>query len=122
MTTVRILVPKQGTPGIDTTGVVTLDVTTGRRTQRINLLSAHDFHLSMGDSIKCISGTAVAMIDPGTSAGAFILTTRPPLQNDGKYVTLLQINVHTTRRISRGSVQVMDDMGNINHAVTSTTR
>jgi hypothetical protein len=122
MTLVRILVPKQGTPGIDTAGVVTLDVTTGSRTKRLNLVTAHDLHLNMGDTIKCISGGAVAMIDPGTSAGAYILTARLPLQNTGKYVTLLRINAETTRRISRGNIHVAEDIGNINHAVTATSR
>lgn len=93
-------------------GCATVDVRTKNRTQRMLIAGTTELDLNMGDSIKCILGTTVAYINPGTPAGAYILTSMLPLQNDGKYVTELVLNEHTTRYIHRGKISVAEDMGN----------
>ena len=121
MIKVFIMVSKQIVQGTDAQGIATLDVRTGNRTQRMVVTGTQTFHMNIGDSIKCISGTAVAYINPGTAAGAYILTPKPPLNTNGKYVTLLNITLETTRDIHRGSIHSVEDIGNINRG-TATSR
>jgi hypothetical protein len=58
--------------------IVTIDVMQNGRSERLTVSMVKDLTLKMGVLIRCVSGSAVAMINPGTQAGAFILTTNPP--------------------------------------------
>lgn len=122
MIKVLIMVSKEIAKGTDAPGVAILDVRTGKRTQRLVVTGRQEIHMNIGDSIKCISGTAVAYINPGSPAGAYILTPKPPLNNNGKYKTLLNITLETTRDIHRGSIHSVEDIGNIQLGGTATSR
>jgi hypothetical protein len=103
-------------------GCATIDVRTGNRTQRMMVTGTKDLSLNMGDSIKCVLGAAAAYINPGSPAGAYILTSTLPLQNNGKYVKELVIDANTTRAIHRGSIEVAEDIGNVQMGGTATIR
>jgi hypothetical protein len=109
------------TPG---RGLVTiLDLTTnGEETRRIVVSRTQDIPMNLGDSIKCVSGMAVVLINPGTGAGAYFLCTHPPTPNNGKYLTELEINEETTRIISRGKIVMTNDVGSIMRATGATIR
>lgn len=103
-------------------GCATIDVRTNNRTRRMLITGTQELDLNLGDSIKCVLGTAAAYINPGSPAGAYILTSTLPLQNNGKYVKELVLDANTTRSIDRGSIHVTDDIGNIQLGGTGTVR
>ncbi len=117
MITVRILASMDnGNKG------VTLDVRKSGFVTRMVFMKTEDLQLEMGDAIKCVVGKAFAMINPGTAAGGFVLTTTPSPAANGKEVTLLRINEDTVRSISRGSIQVSSDIGATNTSAEAATR
>ena len=120
MITVRILVI--GTSELKGSKAATIDIKQGSRTNRMVVTSTVDLHLAIGDSIACVFGSAVAMINPGSLSGAYILTTTPPPENNGKYLTVLKIDAETVRHIHRGSIIVSDDISTILTATTAVTR
>lgn len=93
-------------------------------TKRLIISRTQDLDLSIGDTIKCLSGMALVMINPGTPAGAFILCPQIPFGSDfnSKYRTELQINTETTRIVHRGEIEVSKDIGNIIRSTGATTR
>src|SRR5690606_7241859 len=97
-------------------GCATVDVRTNNRTQRMMITATQELDLNIGDPIKCHSGMAAAYINPGSPAGAYILTPNPPLQNNGKYLKELVITDKITLAIPRGSIEVEEDIGNINRS------
>jgi hypothetical protein len=103
-------------------GSATLEVNQNKQKRRLLITATHDLHLNLGDSVKCLVGTAVAMINPGTQARTYILTTTPPLLNDGKHVTMLVLNAETTRLIQRGSISVTEDIGTVLRATSAVSR
>lgn len=120
MVKVRILVSSK--PDNKATSTATIDVKKSGKVQRYNVTSPMDLQLEMGDQIKCIFGTAVALINPGSPAGAYFLTPNPPPNSDGKSLTVLTIDAKTTREIHRGSISVAPDIGNVIRATSDTTR
>lgn len=121
MITVRILVSSN--PDNKASSTATIDVRKRGSVQRHNVTSSMDLRLEMGDAIKCIYGMAVALINPGSPAGAYFLTPNPPPNGDGKYVTVLTINAETTRDRHRGgTIVISEDIGNVMRATSDTTR
>ena len=117
MITVRILVGmNKGTKG------VTLDVRKSGFVVRMVFTKTEDLQLEMGDAIKCVVGNAFAMINPGTAAGGYVLTTTPTPTANGKELTVLRINEETVRSISRGSIQFSSDIGATNTSAEAATR
>ncbi|HLM60037.1 MAG TPA: hypothetical protein VK308_04485, partial [Pyrinomonadaceae bacterium] len=71
----------------------------------LTIAKSQDYKLSFGDTIKCISGTAAVMINPGTPAGTFLLRA--------KINPELEINQETTKILHRGTVTVNHDIGSV---------
>jgi len=107
------------------TSVATLDVypASGSVQWQLTVGKQHDLKLQFGDRIKCVSGAAVVMINPGTIAGAFLLCKKLPAKSDWKFRTELEINDETTRPMHRnGKIEFAKDIGSINRATGATTR
>lgn len=104
--------------------VVTLDVypASGAVQWQLCVAQPHDLKLQTGDRIKCASGAAVVLINPGTQAGAFVLFKTLPSKSDWKFRTELEISDETISHIQRGSIQATKDIGNIIRATSATTR
>lgn len=89
--------------------------------QKVLIVRAQDFSMNFGDRIRSIAGTAVVMINPGTKAGAFILSAQAP-NNNWKHRTELEINEETTRILNRGAVSKVEDIGNLTRGTGAVTR
>lgn len=103
--------------------MVSLQIISHGQTRTANINSNRDLMLNMGDTIRCLSGEAVALVNPGTMAGAYILKTKAPIPTDGKTVSILTLDAYTTRpRHRSGTISVAPDIGNIMRATGHTTR
>jgi len=104
-------------------GVVTLDIRPASGAPwQLNVGKAHDLKLHFGDKIKCVSGAAAVMINPGTQAGMFVLCKQVPPNSDGKFRTELEITDELTRYINRGKIHIADDIGSVGRGTGATTR
>lgn len=101
--------------------VVMLDVfpANGGVQWQLRTSQTQDLKLQFGDRLKCVSGSAVVLINPGTSAGAFILSSKLPAQHDAKERTELEINEETTRIVHRGQITFARDIGNTSRGTKS---
>lgn len=113
----------QGSGQAKGNNVVTLDIypASGAAWQ-LRVAQPHDLKLHSGDKIKCVSGAAAVLINPGTPAGIFILVKQLPPNSDWKTRTELEINDETTRHIHRGNISVAKDIGTVLTGGTATTR
>jgi len=89
---------------------------------RLTAAKSQDLKLQFGDTIKCVSGTAAVLINPGSLAGMFILCPQVPPGSDAKVRTELEINDETTKAIHRGKITFAKDIGNVQLGGTATTR
>lgn len=106
-----------------TGAVIILEISrNGGAPQRLVVARTQNISLEMGDRIKCVSGLAIVMINPGTGAGVFILCPQLPPNADWKYRTELEINEETTRVISRGQIKFTNDIGTILRATSAVSR
>jgi len=92
---------------------IILELHTNGATRRTVIAGTQNLSMNIGDSIKCVSGMAIVMINPGTGAGAYILCTKLPTPNNGKYLTELEITDELTKVINRGKISVVEDIGTI---------
>lgn len=90
--------------------------------EKLVITSQRDLIVNMGDTIRCLAGGGVAMMNPGTGAGAYILGTKVPNAADPKYVTSLVINEKMFRNIPRGEISSLPDIGTQMTATGATTR
>lgn len=98
-----------------TSGVAILEIhSVGGAARRFTIAKSQDLKLNFGDTIKCVSGKAAVMINPGTPAGTFLL--------DPKTCPELEINDETTKILQRGKVSVGEDIGNTTRGTGATTR
>ncbi len=119
MAIVRILPQAEGG---SPSKIITIDVVRRGKTERLVITAQRDLIVDFGDSIRCISGTAVAMMNPGTRAGAFILTTKVPRGQEYKYRTDLEISGKTLCVIERGEIVTGQDIGTVMTATAAATR
>ena len=105
-------------------GIVMIDVlpASGSTAWQLTAARPQDLKLQYGDTLKCVSGTAAVLINPGTSAGMFILCKTLPPNADWKTRTELEINDETTKIIHRGRISVTNDIGNTSRSTGATTR
>ncbi len=104
--------------------VVILDIypVSGSAAWQLSIARQHDLKLQFGDKIKCVSGTAGVLINPGTQAGMFILTKQAPPHSDEKIRAELEINDETTRHIQRGKITSAQDIGTLLRGTGAVTR
>lgn len=119
MATVRILPQVEGNSPAKT---ITIDVIRRGKTERLIITSPRDLIVDFGDSIRCIAGTGVALMNPGTPAGAFILTTKVPYGQEYKCRTNLEISGKTLCIIERGEIVTDSDIGTVMTATAAATR
>jgi hypothetical protein len=119
MAIVRILPQAEGN---STSKIITIDVVRSGKTERLIVTAQRDLIVDFGDSIRCVAGTGVALMNPGTRAGAFILTTKIPFGGDYKYRTNLEISAKTLRVIERGEIVTDGDIGTVMTATAAATR
>lgn len=72
--------------------------------RRLTIARPQDLKLEYGVKIKAIVGKAVAMINPGTQAGAFILDAQAPPADFPKTRVELEITDELTKYINRGKI------------------
>lgn len=103
--------------------IVVLDVRTAAGNEwQLKTAQPQNLKLQYGDRLRCVSGSAVVLINPGTRAGAFILKPQLPAKPDWKERVELVINDETTRAIARGQIVVSADIGTTQTATGATTR
>jgi hypothetical protein len=119
MAIVRILPQAEGN---STSKMVTVDVVRSAKTERMIITSPRDLTVNLGDAIRCLSGFALAMMNPGTQAGVYLLTPRVPYGTDAKYVTNLVISPQTLRIVERGHITSAQDIGTVMTSTGAVTR
>lgn len=72
--------------------------------RRLNIARPQDLKLEYGVKIKAVVGRAMAMINPGTMAGAFILDPQAPPADFPKVRVELEITDELTKYINRGKI------------------
>lgn len=113
---------KNGAKSYENNPVIILELTrTGGEAHRFTVAGAQNISMNAGDRLKCVSGCAVVMINPGTGAGTFVLCPQIPPHADWKFRTELEINEETTKIIHRGKITFAKDIGGI-YGATATTR
>ena len=105
-------------------GIVILDVypASGSTAWQLTTARPQDLKLTYGDTLKCVSGKAAVLINPGTPSGIFILCPRLPPNADWKIRTELEINDETTKTVHRGKISLTDDIGTILRGTGAVTR
>lgn len=119
MAIVRILPTEQGNLN---SKMVTVDVMRKGKSERMVITAQRDLNMNMGESIRCISGKAVAMINPGTQAGAYVLTSQLHYGADSKHVTTLTISPDTLKIVPRGEIKAAEDIGTVMTATAAVSR
>ena len=89
---------------------------------RLTVAKSQDLKLQFGDKIKCVSGTAGVLINPGSPSGMFVLCPQVHPGSDAKVRTELEIDDETIKAIHRGAISATKDIGNIQLGGTATTR
>jgi hypothetical protein len=113
---------KTGKPGTSIVAVLDVYSQTGSAPTRLSISQTQTLKLNYGDRIKCISGRVGVTINPGTSAGMFVLFADSASCTNWNFRTELEMNDETTKQIHRGEVSVADDIGNISRGTGASAR
>ena len=112
---------EQGKPEVRLAAVLDIYPNAGGEPRRLAVGKTQTLKLNYGDRIKCISGTLVVLVNPGTQAGAFRLFPNSPACVNWNDRTDLEMNDDTTKHRHRGKISVTGDIGNISRITGSSS-
>ena len=110
------------TGGKSVVSVLDIYPRSGGEARRLTISQTQILKLNYGDRIRCVSGSVVVLINPGTPAGTFVLYPNLPSCVSWNHRTELEMNDETTKHIHRGKIGVADDIGAVNRAAGGFTR
>ena len=113
---------KGGKPQSAVVAVLDIHRQTGGAPQRLSINQSQTLKLNYGDRIKCVSGSVGVLINPGTTAGMFILFADSPSCTSWNYRTELVMDDETTKQhAQRGKVHVTEDIGNTSRITSASS-
>jgi hypothetical protein len=90
--------------------------------KQIVVSRSQDLVLEIGYKIKCVTGQAFVLINPGTQAGGFMISEMSSNPMMAKYPSILEITDEMTININRGKIHTTNEIGTSNTSAGSFTR